>query len=428
MSSNTPNLGLLKKDPLVDGNETFNIETMLNENWDKIDEAVGQVREDLGNIDVDIPEASLTEKGIVQLSSATNGTRENVAATEKAVAQAFHAGNERKAEVVAALVAIGVSASTSETWAQLIPKIAAVIRATGNATAADILAGKTASNANGPLNGSMPNREAVTLIPGKIDQAIPAGYHNGAGKVSGVYVNPEAVLAGTTIAGTPGTMPYRSVENNHMPGLESTVWAGDRFFIRPPHGYYSGSTWVTAAVPGLTPENIRNGVNVGNLTGTLKPNVSGIAQLSVNIPQWTSIGVGVTNIHDIITFPAGTSLAYHGMSTQDIIYVRTYQGWVHVSFEVVNNGNIFVIFSINNSTNQTFGFRNLSLNFPYNFFNYQAYGNTGNFGSYLSDSLNPGAVLNAAYPITLRMRVTGGPSSMYPNDYAVWALGPMTYA
>ncbi|MEJ9221463.1 pyocin knob domain-containing protein [Paenibacillus glucanolyticus] len=85
MSSNTPNLGLLKKDPMVDGNETFNIETMLNENWDKVDEAVGQVRRDLGNIDVDIPEASLTEKGIVQLSSATNGTRENVAATENAV-------------------------------------------------------------------------------------------------------------------------------------------------------------------------------------------------------------------------------------------------------------------------------------------------------------------------------------------------------
>lgn len=94
MSSNTPNLGLLKKDPMVDGNETFNIETMLNENWDKIDEAVGQVREDLGNIDVDIPDASLTQKGIVQLSSATNGARENVAATEKAVKMAYDRGSE----------------------------------------------------------------------------------------------------------------------------------------------------------------------------------------------------------------------------------------------------------------------------------------------------------------------------------------------
>ncbi|MUT67820.1 hypothetical protein [Paenibacillus sp. NEAU-GSW1] len=41
MASNTPNLGLLKKDPAIDGNDTFNIETMLNENWDKIDVALG---------------------------------------------------------------------------------------------------------------------------------------------------------------------------------------------------------------------------------------------------------------------------------------------------------------------------------------------------------------------------------------------------
>lgn len=87
MSSNTPNLGLLKKDPMLDGNETFNIKTMLNDNWDKIDEAVGQVREDLGN--VNIPDASLTVKGKVQLSNATDGIRENVAATEKAVKAAY---------------------------------------------------------------------------------------------------------------------------------------------------------------------------------------------------------------------------------------------------------------------------------------------------------------------------------------------------
>jgi hypothetical protein len=81
MASNTPNLGLLKKDPVADGNETFNIQTMLNDNWDKIDEAVGNIN---------VPEASLTEKGIVQLSNATDGTREDVAATEKAVKAAYN--------------------------------------------------------------------------------------------------------------------------------------------------------------------------------------------------------------------------------------------------------------------------------------------------------------------------------------------------
>lgn len=40
MASHTKNLELLKKDPVADGADTFNIETMLNENWDKIDEKV----------------------------------------------------------------------------------------------------------------------------------------------------------------------------------------------------------------------------------------------------------------------------------------------------------------------------------------------------------------------------------------------------
>lgn len=43
MASNTNNLGLLKKDPVADGNDTFNVRTMLNENWDKIDAAIGDV-------------------------------------------------------------------------------------------------------------------------------------------------------------------------------------------------------------------------------------------------------------------------------------------------------------------------------------------------------------------------------------------------
>lgn len=43
MSSYTTNLNLLKKNPLTDGSDTFNISTMLNDNWDKIDTFAGQV-------------------------------------------------------------------------------------------------------------------------------------------------------------------------------------------------------------------------------------------------------------------------------------------------------------------------------------------------------------------------------------------------
>ena len=43
MSAWTKFLNLLKKDPVADGNDTFNVQTMLNENWDKIDGAIGDV-------------------------------------------------------------------------------------------------------------------------------------------------------------------------------------------------------------------------------------------------------------------------------------------------------------------------------------------------------------------------------------------------
>lgn len=51
MTSYTPNLNLLKKDPSTDGNDTFNITTMLNDNWDKVDEEVGKkAGVDLSNV------------------------------------------------------------------------------------------------------------------------------------------------------------------------------------------------------------------------------------------------------------------------------------------------------------------------------------------------------------------------------------------
>lgn len=42
MPSNTPVAGFYKKDPATDGNDTFNIDTMLNQNWDKADELLGR--------------------------------------------------------------------------------------------------------------------------------------------------------------------------------------------------------------------------------------------------------------------------------------------------------------------------------------------------------------------------------------------------
>ncbi|MNW36141.1 Phage tail fiber repeat protein [compost metagenome] len=162
---------------------------------------------------ITIGDASTTQKGVVQLSNATNSTSETLAATPKAVKSAYDtataaqntanaanqaaataqqtanasltAGDERKAELVAALVAKGIAATTSETWESLIGKVIALIKATGNATAAQLLSGATASNINGPITGTMPNQGAKIITPSTANQPIAAGYHNGSGYVAG---------------------------------------------------------------------------------------------------------------------------------------------------------------------------------------------------------------------------------------------------
>ncbi|MDY8046595.1 hypothetical protein UY416_09840 [Paenibacillus polymyxa] len=53
MASNTPNLSLYIKDPVADGNDFFDVKTMMNDNWEKIDGFAGgmdEVKERLNTI------------------------------------------------------------------------------------------------------------------------------------------------------------------------------------------------------------------------------------------------------------------------------------------------------------------------------------------------------------------------------------------
>lgn len=98
MPKHTPNINLYKIDPSTDSNDTFNIDTALNDNWDKIDKAVGSIK-------VDIPDASLTKKGISKLSNAIDSDSQTEAATPKAVKAAYDRGS------AGVTVADGVKAS-----------------------------------------------------------------------------------------------------------------------------------------------------------------------------------------------------------------------------------------------------------------------------------------------------------------------------
>lgn len=92
MASNTPRLGLYKKDPITDANDTFNIQTMLNDNWDKIDGKVAILGPD-GKIlseqlpQQSLPSASTTQAGIVKLNDTLTSTSTTQAATANAVKQ-----------------------------------------------------------------------------------------------------------------------------------------------------------------------------------------------------------------------------------------------------------------------------------------------------------------------------------------------------
>jgi hypothetical protein len=54
-----------------------------------------------------------------------------------------------------------------------------VIQASGNAGAAQVLTGYSASNASGGFAGSMPNHGTPTWTPGTGNQGLPAGYYGG---------------------------------------------------------------------------------------------------------------------------------------------------------------------------------------------------------------------------------------------------------
>lgn len=137
---------------------------------------------------------------------------------------------------------------------------------------ASVLAGTTIAG----QTGTMPNRGAVTITPTAADQTIAAGYHNGAGVVKGVVVPTAKVLNDTTIAQQKGTMPY-------LTGVRSpaaiTIWPDNRdLAVYPEKGYQDGGpgggeiritkAHLAQADPNFIAANIVSGKNIFGLVGT----------------------------------------------------------------------------------------------------------------------------------------------------------------
>ncbi len=77
----------------------------------------------------------------------------------------------------------------------------------GNALPGEILTGRVAWVDGAQITGTMPNNGAVTIAPGTAAQTIPAGYHNGSGTVAGDgNLLAGNIRSGVDIFGVTGTL------------------------------------------------------------------------------------------------------------------------------------------------------------------------------------------------------------------------------
>ena len=135
------------------------------------------------------------------------------------------------------------------------------------ATAAEILATKTAYKAGAKVTGTMPNRGAVTgTISTKAQEyTIPQGYHDGSGKVSISSTEQAKIIAtnireGVTILGVEGTMSGQ--EDVHAQSKTVTPSASAQTVLpdSPTYNYLSQVT--VAAIPYVETDNVAGGVTV----------------------------------------------------------------------------------------------------------------------------------------------------------------------
>lgn len=191
MASYTEHLNLLKKNPATDGADTFNIETMLNENWDKIDEAVAKKAE-LG-ADGKIPAEQLPEMNYDKAGSA---------ATVQANLDA-HVNNKSNPHGVTA-AQVGARADTwVPSWSEVSGKPGTFPPSGHNHDAANITSG-TLPVARGGTGVPTLAQLAQSLFPSQIDSLPDSRYNfaiTGPGWSGNGYMSFQALMSQITANG-----------------------------------------------------------------------------------------------------------------------------------------------------------------------------------------------------------------------------------
>jgi hypothetical protein len=139
---------------------------------------------------------------------------------------------------------------------------------TSDATAAkaEILTGKTAYVRGSKITGSMANRGAVTGTISTKEQVytVPQGYHDGSGKVSidateQSKLIPANIREGITVLGITGTM---SGTEDAIPQARNVTPTTSAQTILPEEGYNYLSQVTVEAIPYVESENSAGGLTV----------------------------------------------------------------------------------------------------------------------------------------------------------------------
>ncbi len=188
----------------------------------------------------------------------------------------------------------------------------------GDATANQILSGRTAWVKGQKVTGTMPNRGAVTqTLNAGGSYTIPAGYHNGSGKVTAASLSsqtPGTATAAQILSGKTAWVNGKKITGT-MANRGNLNWKpsnGTTYTV--PAGYYSGGTLDSR-------DAYNNGYNAGYTKG-----------INANTGKYTLIDLGIGSSFDVKSVYANYSSL-----TNDNFIVKVEN--ISVSGSTTNNDN-----------------------------------------------------------------------------------------